>query len=467
MSISQDWCHQNFAGVPLSDKRRVKRVLTIASALAESPGCSFPQLFEKPYDVKATYNLFKHPEVTPESLQARHREMVMHQLSEPETTLLLEDTTEMSWEGRSESEDLGPVGPGSTRHKGFLLHSVLAVRWVGNPNSSSRPPLEIIGIADQQYHIRKPAPEGDDERWRGKLTRPRESNLWEEAGKHLGPVTGNARWVRICDRGADIYEFLRSCQELEHGFVVRAAYNRGLVPSGQLFGRARETQACGKFKLHLRARPGHPSRTAELSVSACRVSLRAPQRPGHATGKLPPFDCTVLRAWEMNPPEGCEPLEWILLTDDPAEDFETALVCVLQYATRWVIEEFHKALKTGLGAERLQLETAHRLFAAISIMSVVALRLLDLKERTRVSSEAPATEAGLDGFELKVLAMKLSRKLETVRDVALAIGRLGGHMNRKGDGMPGMLTLWKGMIKLQALVAGARLGLQIRNLGKD
>jgi IS4 transposase len=99
-------------------------------------------------------------------------------------------------------------------------------------------------------------------------------------------------------------------------------------------------------------------------------------------------------------------LEWILLTDDPAEDFETALTCVLQYATRWVIEEFHKALKTGLGAERLQLETAHRLFAAISMMSVIALRLLDLKERVRVCPEVPATEAGLDSFELQLLALK-------------------------------------------------------------
>ena len=56
---------------------------------------------------------------------------------------------------------------------------------------------------------------------------------------------------------------------------------------------------------------------------------------------------------------------------------------ICQYATRWIIEEYHKAIKTGLGAERLQLESAERLFAAIAIMSVVALRLIALRERLR------------------------------------------------------------------------------------
>jgi hypothetical protein len=156
-----------------------------------------------------------------------------------------------------------------------------------------------------------------------------------------------------------------------------------------------------------------------------------------------------------------------LLVDRPLADFEHVLEAVLQYASRWVVEDFHKALKTGLGAERLQLEDAHRLFAAISIMSVVALRLVDLRERLRVHPDAPATEAGLDDFELKVLSLYLKRRLTTVRDVALAIGRLGGHMNRKADGLPGLITLWLGMIELQALVAGARLGLQFRDLGND
>jgi hypothetical protein len=66
------------------------------------------------------------------------------------------------------------------------------------------------------------------------------------------------------------------------------------------------------------------------------------------------------------------------------------------------MEEYHKALKTGLGAERLQLESAERLFAAIAIMSVVALRLIELRERLRRNPDAEAAPSGLSSLELEV-----------------------------------------------------------------
>jgi hypothetical protein len=182
---------------------------------------------------------------------------------------------------------------------------------------------------------------------------------------------------------------------------------------------------------------------------------------------LPPIACTVVRVFEPKPPQEVkEPLEWILLCDQPVLTFAQALEVSLQYSTRWLIEEFHKALKTGLGAERLQLENVHRLMAAIAIMSTVALRLINLRERVRVMPDAPAEQSGLTALELDVLAARLNRTLRTVRDVALAIGRLGGHMNRKNDGMPGWKTLWRGMKELRLLVQGVRLAKKVKRFGE-
>ena len=59
--------------------------------------------------------------------------------------------------------------------------------------------------------------------------------------------------------------------------------------------------------------------------------------------------------------------------------FAQARKRALQYTTRWLIEDFHKTLETGLGTERLQLHTTHRLFAAVTLLSVVALALVDLR----------------------------------------------------------------------------------------
>ena len=142
-----------------------------------------------------------------------------------------------------------------------------------------------------------------------------------------------------------------------------------------------------------------------------------------------------------------------------------AITLVQQYATRWVIEEYHKVLKTGLGAERLQLEEAARLFAAIAVMSVVAVRLLQLKEWVRAAPEAPAGAAGLTPLELRLLTLHTNRPLPTAGDVALALGRLGGHLNRTRDGLPGWRTLWRGIQRLHAMAEGAALVLEAKSFG--
>lgn len=464
-----DWSQRQFGGANLSDVRRVHRLVKVGQAMAENPGASIPELCQSPYDVKATYQLFKHPESTPENLQAGHRKLVRTRIREQGVWLLVEDTSELSWVTKRPIPGLGPVGSGAKNVQGFLLHSVLAVRWAveGGVSDYARPALEVVGLADQLYEVRKPIPEHETGNGsRERMNRERESHLWTTCSKHLGPAPEGVCWVRVCDRAADIYEFMIECRHLGHGFVVRAAQDRVLSsPKGHLFDHARALEAWGTFELKLRERPKRPARTAKLAIAAGEVSIRSPQRPGASPGKLPSVPCWVVRVWELDPPAETEPLEWILLTDAPTPTLESALTVALQYATRWVVEEFHKALKTGLGAERLQLEDAHRLFAAISIMSVDALRLLELRERLRVMPDAPAEESGLDPLELEILSLKVRRKLLTVRDVALAIGRLGGHMNRKADGLPGMLTLWRGQKKLRTLVAGARLGSQLKEFG--
>jgi len=232
-----------------------------------------------------------------------------------------------------------------------------------------------------------------------------------------------------------------------------------------LFAAVRQLAALGSCILELRARPGHPARQATLLVSTTAVELRAPRRPGPKAKMAAPVACTVIRAWEPQPPVGVPPLEWILLCDAVVSTLGQALERVQQYATRWLIEEYHKALKSGLGAERLQLETASGLMAAIAVMSVVAVRLLVLREQVRRSPQAAPTEVGLGPLELEVLQLKAARTLTTAREVALALGRLGGHLNRRGDGLPGWQTLWRGMLTLQALVEGARLGRQLSQFG--
>jgi hypothetical protein len=468
----RSWAEEHFGSTMFSDVRRVERAVTIATALAANPGASIPRLFTRWYDTKAAYAFFGHWEVDAQMLQGGHREVVLEAMRSPGTYLLIEDTTEMDYSSRAPIPGLGPIGNSTTSTQGFLLHSTLAVRWPALADASGRrPPIAVLGLCDQQFHIRTPRPEGEPDRSTARKNRDRESQLWERASGRIGPAEEGARWVRVCDAGADIYEHLMSCAEYGHGYVIRAAQDRALAGpdgrshAGRLYAAVRAQAALGRFQVDLYARKGRPARTATVSVSALAVRLRSPQRPGKAVGYLPPVPCTAVRVWEATLPEGQEGVEWILLCDMAAETFEQARECAAQYATRGLIEEFHKALKTGLGAERLQLETGERLLATVAMMSVVALRLLEVREAVRRDPDAPADASGLDETELSVLRAVTGRQMRTVRDVALAIGRLGGHLNRKCDGMPGWQTLWHGFRKLQLLCEGVRLATKVERFG--
>lgn len=68
-------------------------------------------------------------------------------------------------------------------------------------------------------------------------------------------------------------------------------------------------------------------------------------------------------------------------------------------------------------------------------------------------------------MELDVLRAIAGRQIATVQDVGLALGRMGGHLNRAPDGAPGWLTLMRGMMKLSTLVEGVRLAEKINRSG--
>jgi len=341
------WAEQHFSGAEMSDVRRTDRIVAMAEAMAATPGGSIPTLFAHPYDSKAAYNLFKHPEATPDNVPAGHRELVLSARQTPGVYLLLEDTTALSFSGRKPVPGLGPIGHGAAGLQGFFVHAVLGARWSPPPAAtpgSRRPAVEVLGLCDQQYSVRKPrAPGTPRASSQARKYRERESYKWEHAGQRIGPAPAGVRWIRIGDREADIYEHLRRCPTLGHGFVMRAAKDRALCHpqtgkrAGRFFEVGRRASPLDEFILEWRARPHQPARRATLLLSATALESSSPWRPGSGLGRQPSIQCTAVRVWEPQPdaPEG---LEWIWLCDAKIESFAQARACALQYATRGLIE---------------------------------------------------------------------------------------------------------------------------------
>ena len=447
-SATHEWAVRNFGAALLFNKKKTKRLVGIATRLSEAKGTSLARLYDNWYDTKATYNLLKQPVMTPDSIQNPHRELAFQNIEKwPGDVLAIEDASEFEWNHKEPIEGLGPIGSGRDCDQGFILHSTLAIGITGNGK------LKVLGLPFQQYYVRPPIREKKKKRaWSEDSI---ETDLWRNIIKEKA-LPAVSKVIRICDRGADIYEVFEETKKYGCSHIIRLKHDRMVQEENSPIKSLMTNQeSMGQTQVEKRIKKGTKTEVFKLDLNWKSVSIRAPARPGVGIGKLPNLEETVVHVWGESEDGG--KIEWFLYTDVVINSLEDAVKIVQYYALRWTIEIYHKILKTGLNAENLQLETAHALFAAISIMSIVGLRLLDLRERLRMDPDAPAEESGLSELELRVLGKYLKRDLKTVKCVALAIGRLGGHQNRKSDGMPGVLSLWWGMSRFLGIMEGVHL----------
>ncbi len=158
----------------------------------------------------------------------------------------------------------------------------------------------------------------------------------------------------------------------------------------------------------------------------------------------------MVEACEINPPEGLQPIHWVLLTDWPVETFEQAMRVIKAYTRRWLIEEYHKALKTGTGIEHSQLTTAQRITSLLGILAVVAVRLLNMKLLAGTCAAEPVSAEAIGPEALAILEAEYGRPAGgwTNATALIAVARFGGFPGRKGDGNPGWQTIWRGLRKL-------------------
>jgi hypothetical protein len=203
-----------------------------------------------------------------------------------------------------------------------------------------------------------------------------------------------------------------------------------------------------------------------VKVAWAVVRIAAPRKRS-GEYELEELELWVLRVWEDNTPVGEEPLEWILLTNVAVTDAAQARERVHWYEKRPIVEEYHKGMKTGCSIEGMQFTTIQRLEPAIAVISLVATTLLELRNAARdeLRAQQPARELLAEEY-VEVLERHYARRVRgplTVREFYRLVARLGGHQNRKGDGFPGWITLWRGWTRLESMLDGFRAARQRPN----
>lgn len=120
---------------------------------------------------------------------------------------------------------------------------------------------------------------------------------------------------------------------------------------------------------------------------------------------------------------------------------------------------FFHVLKTGCRVEALQLASMERLERALALFMVVAWRIARLM---RLGRTCPDLDAGLlfERDEWRVAFILNKRKppksSPRLNEVVRLVAMLGGFLARKGDGEPGVKTIWQGLQRVVDFAAGLR-----------
>ena len=447
------WADSQFALAELGDRRRTRRLVKMATCLAQRPTGTLPQAFPQWKDLKATYRLLDHVEFGPEEIQQPHRQQTLEECQQPGEYLLIEDTTELDYSSHRRTEQLGFIGNG--RGRGLWLHSTLAVRLEGW-KTDEEPEGVAVGLLGQTSWIR--TQKGlRHQNWRQRMARPRESDRWARVLTQVGRRPPGCRWIYLGDRESDFYEPIQRCVRHGEDFIIRGYQDHKLVGEQDLLFAALEQAAVqGVSRVQLRGRNGEAAREATVSLRSCRVRLKGPWRP---QGVSQDVEVNVVEARELAPPPGVQPLHWILLTSLPCQGLAQLKRIVARYAMRWWIEQYHKALKSGAGVEESQLEKGFRIENLVAVLAVVAVRLVNTQWLARNRPDEPVAAESFGVTALKILSAQYEAPTGgwTNRSVLIAVARMGGFLARKHDGMPGWQTIWRGWSRLMWMCQGVEI----------
>ena len=460
-----DWVEQEFRNADLGDNRLNKRLKQIVSRFWETPSASLKSALRGWKEVVGAYRFFDNPQATVASIQESHHDMTVERVREHRRVVLIQDTTELDYTSKSELKGTGPLS--STDRQGFFAHTHLVV-------TPERLPL---GVWKTDLWARDEKEHGKAAKRKSKPIEEKESYRWLQGYRdacQLSQLVPDTQVISCADREGDIYEIFEEWhQRRENGkyaaeWLIRCNQDRSTVigtpgqqerirqsvETGPLLGTVtlsvkKQVQykkvKGGSRKKHVRSK-----RTATLEIRCAEVTLDPPYRRDR---KLSRISFHVVMAKERKPPQGEDPIVWILLTSMEAKGYEKSLDIVLLYACRWEIEVFFRVLKTGCKVEELQLKEDERIKPAIALYMVVAWRVMYVMKLGRECPDLPC-DMVFEEDEWKALwviahGYDALQKKPTLGAFLLTVAEFGGYLGRKSDGPPGPESIWRGLTRVK------------------
>lgn len=454
----QSWAAEELKHVDLKDGRLNKRLVKLVEDLSSRPESSVPQACKIWAAIKGAYNFWSNPKVTRQRILESHKESTIERIEAERdkgraTVINIQDTTDINLSHHPRTKGLGPIDQSS--NMGMKVHSNLVVSQEGVPQ----------GLIYQESWVRDSEKKGKKHKRKKLETKDKESQRWLSSLKESqAAIPSDVKVITVADREGDIYDLFAMKRREGSELLIRVVQNRLVEHEGKtkhLWDAVKESPVLGEVTVELGRKGGQPSRKANLIIRVAQVSILPPKnRSGRKD--LPSIPVSLILAEEYGAPPGVKPVCWLLLATFLVLTFQEAIECVKYYSYRWLIERYHFVLKSGCGLEELQLESADNVQRALGTYCIVAWRLLWLTYEARLHPDSPCDRVlqthewqSLYCFTHKASVAPLTPP--SLHDAVLWIAKLGGFIGRKGDGEPGVKTIWRGLRSLSDISSSWKL----------
>jgi hypothetical protein len=212
--------------------------------------------------------LLRNEAVDPEAIAAGGFKASVAAARECTAVLAVEDTTTLSY-AHAVREELGDLGGPSEGHKrGFHVHSVLLLDACSG---------RTLGLGAQQRWCRDARRRGQRHRRRERRYEDKESFKWQRASQQLRTRMGEEtmkRVISVCDREADVFEYLEYKRSQGERFVVRGQWDRRTTGEARrLFEQVQAAPVLGTRQVQITQRGSRRARVARVELRGCQVQL--------------------------------------------------------------------------------------------------------------------------------------------------------------------------------------------------
>ncbi len=456
---SRQWAAHLFGKAELGDPRRTKRLVKLAGDMAKQTGSSVVKASGDPASIEGAYRFIRNETIKVQDIAQAGYLQTDRLVEQSALVLAIQDTTGLSYR-HSVCDDLGTVnsaGADSKNPKGRTLYAHSTIMLDAESE-------QVLGLSNQYYWYRESKREVGSHQHPSRQQEDKESYKWQRNSEALSQRMGSMDNVLdVCDREADMYDYLNYQLSQGHRFIVRAKDSRTLKqPKAKLVDVLATIDADSHFIIDIKQKGGRRARQATMALSYSTVILKRPKR---AKGKSE-ITVNMVVCQEVVKDGSYEKLCWILYTTEVINSVDDARKIVRYYELRWRIEEFHKVWKSdGTQVEGLRMQSRENIMRIAVIQAFIAIRLLQLQGLAQNQEQAKeiSCTGNFSQLSWKILWKKIEKNKPLPKDAPslhwayYAMAKLGGWYDSRCTGRVGVKALWLGWQRLMALVESVEI----------